>query len=226
VVHARVIACRAAETWSPWEHLAVGTRSSSGQVSSMASMSHSGNCSQRDVLVLVAERGRRRRLSCGTTSPQPSAAASPIRSPLLDGDEEQSPACEELLDDGEKVSDRGGLVSSVTRRGSFTLGSLAGLGSMPTKSRTLKTSRYCGIEPTKPDDDVDDPPPSIALRDVTLVCSFEDMRRVARFVNEVVATIDSDDVKPLPGWHMHFQNLDPDWVEGEADLIVHWNAQE
>ena len=83
-----------------------------------------------------------------------------------------------------------------------------------------------GKEPTKPDEDFDDPPPSTALGEVTLVCSFEDVRRLARFVNEVVAMIDSDDVKPLPGWHMHFQDLDPDWVEGEADLIVHRNAQD
>ena len=34
----------------------------------------------------------------------------------------------------------------------------------------------------------------------TLSCSFEDIRRVARFVNEVVAMIESDDVE-LAGWH-------------------------
>jgi hypothetical protein len=86
--------------------------------------------------------------------------------------------------------------------------------------------RARGREPTKPDDDLDNPPPPLSLREVTLVCSFEDIRRIARFANEVVAMIDSDDVKPLPGWHMHFRDLDANWTEDEADLILHWNAQD
>jgi hypothetical protein len=64
------------------------------------------------------------------------------------------------------------------------------------------------------------------LREATLSCSFDDMRRIARFVNEVVAMIDSGDVEPRPGWHMHFQDLDADWTEDEADFILAWNADQ
>jgi hypothetical protein len=90
----------------------------------------------------------------------------------------------------------------------------------------LPNVRASGREPWEPEDDDDKEPPALSLREVTLVCSFEDMRRVARFVNEVVAMIDSDDVKPLPGWHMHFQFLDADWTKDEADFILAWNLEE
>lgn len=92
--------------------------------------------------------------------------------------------------------------------------------------KDLPNVRAYGKEPWEPRDDDDEGPPPIALREVSLVCSFEDMRRVARFVNKVVAMIDSDDVEPMPGWHMHFRDLDADWTEDEDDLIVHWNAEE
>jgi hypothetical protein len=85
--------------------------------------------------------------------------------------------------------------------------------------------RAFGYEVDQPADD-DEEARLLNLREATLSCSFEDMRRVAQFVNEVVAMIDSDDVKPLPGWHMHFRDLDADWTEDEADLILAWNAQE
>ena len=52
---------------------------------------------------------------------------------------------------------------------------------------------------------------------MTLACSFDDIRRVARFVNEVPAMIDSGG-DALPGWHMHFRDRDANWTKEEADL--------
>ena len=81
--------------------------------------------------------------------------------------------------------------------------------------------RAYGYEADRPTDDDEQAQP-LRLREVTLGCSFDDIRRVARFVNEVLAVIDSGDVEPRPGWHMHFRDRDANWTKEEADLILAW----
>ena len=83
--------------------------------------------------------------------------------------------------------------------------------------------RAYGKEPRKSDEDLDNPPPPIALREVTLACSFEDIRRVARFMDEIVALIDSGAIKGELEGHVHFQDTDASWTKEESDLIVGWD---
>ncbi len=83
--------------------------------------------------------------------------------------------------------------------------------------------RAFGFEARKSDDDLDEDPPSLSLREVTLACSFEDIRRVARFMNEVVATVDSGVVTGKLQGHVHFRDTDARWTEEESDLIVAWD---
>ncbi len=54
------------------------------------------------------------------------------------------------------------------------------------------------------------------LREVTLSCTVEDLRRVQRFVTEVLAKHPA--MGPLD--HEHFRDRDPDWTDEESDFII------
>jgi hypothetical protein len=89
--------------------------------------------------------------------------------------------------------------------------------------------RAYGYEVWGADVDLDDPnledPPLLSLRETTLLCSFDDIRRVARFMNEIVAKIDSGYFTGELEGHVHFQDEDASWTEEESDLIVYWNPR-
>jgi hypothetical protein len=61
------------------------------------------------------------------------------------------------------------------------------------------------------------------LGEVTLVCSFEDVRRVARFINGAVAMIYSGYYTGKHHGHVHFRDKDASWTEGESDLVLAWD---
>ena len=80
-----------------------------------------------------------------------------------------------------------------------------------------------GREPWEPEDLADEEPPPLSLREVTLACSFEDIRRIARFLEDVVTLIDSGHYTGKLHGHVHFQDEDAGWTKEESDLILEWD---
>jgi hypothetical protein len=83
--------------------------------------------------------------------------------------------------------------------------------------------RAYGKEPWEPEDDDAEEPPPVSLQGVTLACSFADIRRVARFINDIVAMIDSGHYTGKLHGHAHFQDMDASWTREESDLILYWD---
>jgi hypothetical protein len=91
-------------------------------------------------------------------------------------------------------------------------------------SGRIENMRAYGYEAWQPEDGPDNPT-LLELREVTLLCSFEEIRRVARFVNDIVAKIDSGHFTGKLEGHVHFQDEDGNWTTEDADFIVAWRPQ-
>ena len=83
--------------------------------------------------------------------------------------------------------------------------------------------RTYGYE-VRPDDSLerndDDDERLLRLREATLFCTENDLRRVHRFISEVLAEADEKGLFKLDGWHEHFRDRDPEWTKDEGDLII------
>jgi hypothetical protein len=71
--------------------------------------------------------------------------------------------------------------------------------------------------------DDSDEPRLLTLREASLACNGRDIRRLAKFVNDVLAEREEFG-PPITEWHAHFRDLDPDWTEDESDLIIAFSA--
>ena len=60
----------------------------------------------------------------------------------------------------------------------------------------------------------------IRLREATLHCTEKDLRRVHRFISEVLAEAEGKGWFELENWHQHFRDRDPEWTKDEGDLII------
>ena len=94
--------------------------------------------------VFVADFGSRRRRPAASTSAHRSAAASPMRSPpcstVMKNSRQRGRTLSRIAT---KCSSEGGFASSVTRLGSFTFGSRAGLRSIPmTAAERVRFTRW------------------------------------------------------------------------------------
>jgi hypothetical protein len=70
------------------------------------------------------------------------------------------------------------------------------------------------------DDDDDDERGPLQLREATLFCTENDLRRVHRFISEVLTEADEKRLFELEDWHEHFRDRDPEWTKDEGDLII------
>lgn len=60
----------------------------------------------------------------------------------------------------------------------------------------------------------------LELREVTLLCNIDDLRRLAVFVREAIATHDAAPSSVARAWLVHLRDRDPLWSEQEVDVIV------
>ena len=67
------------------------------------------------------------------------------------------------------------------------------------------------------DDEAEQP---VELREVTLLCDVEDLRRLAVFIHEAIATCDAAPPSVPRTWHLHLRDRDARWSEQEVDVIL------
>jgi hypothetical protein len=68
--------------------------------------------------------------------------------------------------------------------------------------------------------DRDETPRLLTLREATLSCNAEDLRRIHRFISDVLAEATAKEWFGLEGRHEHFRDRDPAWTDDESDLII------
>jgi hypothetical protein len=67
------------------------------------------------------------------------------------------------------------------------------------------------------DEDAEAP---IELREVSLLCSVEDLRRLRAFISAVIDERSADGSIDKEPWHDHLRDRDQAWTEDEADIIL------
>ena len=134
---------------NPWNTGRSATRSSSGHVSSIASMTHVGQLHPAG-RVRLSRRAGETKTPAGHVHVAPAqrhGLADP-KTALLDGEEEQPPARDQRLDDREEVFVRGRVRLLGHALRDLHAPVPIGVRSIPMKSRSsLKTSRYCATVP-------------------------------------------------------------------------------
>ncbi len=68
------------------------------------------------------------------------------------------------------------------------------------------------------DDESEEP---IELREVTMLCSIDDLRRLQAFLEKVITERSADDSLDKGPWHDHFRDRDERWTKEEADFIIY-----
>lgn len=67
------------------------------------------------------------------------------------------------------------------------------------------------------DDESEEP---LELREVTLMCSGEDLRRLYNFIEKVLVSRSVDGSIDNGDWHEHFRDRDGQWTKKESDVIL------
>jgi hypothetical protein len=81
--------------------------------------------------------------------------------------------------------------------------------------------RAYGHEVSHGDQDEDHVPQPLELREATLSCNAEDLRRLHRFISAVLADAEAGGwLEDEQLWHEHFRDRDPEWTEEESDFII------
>ncbi len=60
----------------------------------------------------------------------------------------------------------------------------------------------------------------VELREVTLMCSGEDLRRLYSFIEKVLVSRSVDGSIDKGDWHEHFRDRDERWTREESDIIL------
>jgi hypothetical protein len=68
--------------------------------------------------------------------------------------------------------------------------------------------------------DRNETPPLRTLREADLTCNAEDLRRIHRFITDVLADATEKGWFELGSWHEHVRDRDSDWTDDESDLVI------
>jgi hypothetical protein len=79
----------------------------------------------------------------------------------------------------------------------------------------MATMRAFGY--TKGENESEEP---IELREVSMLCSIDDLRRLQAFLEKVITERSADNSLDKGPWHDHFRDRDERWTDDEADFMI------
>lgn len=64
----------------------------------------------------------------------------------------------------------------------------------------------------------------VSLKEVTLQCNADDLRRLANFLQQVLKEREAMGALQGEDWHEHLRDRDKTWTTQESDLILYFRA--